>query len=196
MAGYINGKTSPDKADDLLVSSVAYEKSGALILAGQEDAGNLANPKVLRKGLVLVPLTSGADEGKYVVFAAGGLDGAGDEEGAVVLTQDHDMSNGTDELVHSDDSIRRPPIGLTEFNEIGFRLFYSRNLDSMLGCNAYQEFTPLSPNIQVLKLHCTLYRYELLISCKKTAINLIIGIKTAVVIHWLDRYQRHHQCSK
>lgn len=72
-------------ADGLIQRSIT-------IKADVEDAGNPDGVKILRTGLILVPITAaGASKGSYVVYDPAGVDGSQLENDAVVLMNDYEM---------------------------------------------------------------------------------------------------------
>ncbi len=81
----------------ILVSTLPYEKISVFVDAATRDAvGGHTPTTILREGLVLVKITSGASAGKYKHFDSGASDGSEESDTAVVLTADHeiDTTNG------------------------------------------------------------------------------------------------------
>lgn len=84
-----DGQVSPEVADDLLLSSNYVAKS-VMIATAARDSGS-SPTTTLRKGLMLAKITA---SGKYAEFISTETDGTEDEEGAVILAYDVDVSDG------------------------------------------------------------------------------------------------------
>lgn len=94
MAGHKNGQATRLYDDNFLATTVGMDKITIRIKSDVEDAGNTGNTSLLRQGLVLVPLITGANAGEYVVFVPGAAtDGSAYEEDAVVLGQEINMAD-------------------------------------------------------------------------------------------------------
>lgn len=84
--------------DNLLVSTEGHQMIYVNVSKDARDAvGGHTPTTILRKGLILVKITSGAEAGKYKQFDSGASDGSEDGSTAVVLDQDLEIDtvNGT-----------------------------------------------------------------------------------------------------
>lgn len=94
MAGQSGDNASELIDNDVLASSVPPPvKKDVTVEAAAVDTDS---GSVLEPGLVLVPLTSGGNAGKYTNFDSGGTDGEEVGTEAVVLAHRIDVSDGND----------------------------------------------------------------------------------------------------
>lgn len=75
----------------IFASTLGMVPKNITIKADVEDTGNTGAVKVLRRGLILVPLTSGGDAGYFVVYDPAGLAGEQLADQAVVLLDTYEM---------------------------------------------------------------------------------------------------------